>query len=137
MQTTADETLVTIKTRELCQALIDEPAMKSIRQRIDTFMKDEKTRSDYENLVGKGQALQQKQQNAQPLSSEEVASFEADRDAFLANPVARGFLDAQEEMQQLRDSIQKHVTRTMELGRVPSADDLHSCCEQGCGGHGH
>jgi cell fate (sporulation/competence/biofilm development) regulator YlbF (YheA/YmcA/DUF963 family) len=134
---TADETLVETKTRELCQALIDEPAMKSIRQRIDTFMKDEKARSDYENLVGKGQALQQKQQNSQPLNGDEVASFEADRDAFLANPVARGFLDAQEELQEVRDSIQKSVTRTIELGRVPTADDLDGCCDNGCGCGGH
>jgi cell fate (sporulation/competence/biofilm development) regulator YlbF (YheA/YmcA/DUF963 family) len=133
MQMTAEDTIVMTKTRELCQALVDEPGMKSIRERINAFMQDEKTKAQYEDLVGRGQALQEKQQNSIALSGEEVASFEQDRSALLSNPVARGFLDAQEELQDVRESIQKYITRTLELGRVPSADDMQSCCDHGCG----
>jgi len=35
------------------------------------------------------------------------------------NPVARGFLDAQESLHKIQDSIQQYVSKTLELGRVP------------------
>jgi len=127
------------KTRELCQTVLDQPTMKSIRQRIDAFLDDEQTRAGYEDLVSKGQALQQKQQNAEELSDAEIKEFETQRDALLANPVARGYLDAQEEMHQLQHSITKFVNKTLELGRLPTEEDLESghggCGHGGCGCH--
>ena len=91
-----NDTAVQQKTRELCEALLAEPAVAAIRQRIDTFMADGLSRSQYETLMMKGQALQEKQQRSLPLSGEEVSDFEREREAILNNPVARGFLDAQE-----------------------------------------
>ncbi len=127
-----------MKARELCQTLVDEPQMQSIRKRIDTFMQDEDAKSQYDTIVSKGQALQEKQRNSLPLSGEEISDFETGRDALLGNPVARGFMDAQEELQEVRESIQKLITRTLELGRVPTEEDMESCCDHGCGcGHSH
>ena len=127
------------KTRELCQTILDSPDMQSIRQRIDSFMGDEKSRSQYDALVNKGQALQQKQEQSQELSSEEINDFEQGREALLSNPVARGFLEAQEELQSVQHSIQKFIRKTIELGRMPNPDDLS--CGGGGGGcgcsHGH
>jgi cell fate (sporulation/competence/biofilm development) regulator YlbF (YheA/YmcA/DUF963 family) len=138
METTVQETVVMMKARELCQTLVDEPQMQSIRKRIDTFMQDEDAKSQYDTIVSKGQALQEKQRNSLPLSGEEISDFETGRDALLGNPVARGFMDAQEELQEVRESIQKLITRTLELGRVPTEEDMESCCDHGCGcGHSH
>ena len=113
--------------------------MQSIRQRIDAFMEDETSRTQYEGLVNKGQALQEKQQQSLPLSGEEIADFEQHREELLKNPVARGFLDAQEEMHEVKQSIHKYVTKTLELGRLPTPDDLsEGGCGNGCGcGHSH
>ncbi|HWI56649.1 MAG TPA: YlbF family regulator [Bacillota bacterium] len=133
MPITTEDTTVVQKTKELCQAILDQPSMQSIRQRIDAFMGDEQTRAQYDNVVNKGQALQQKQQESQPLSREEIAGFEQDRDALLSNPVARGFLDAQEELHEVKHSIHQYVNKTLELGRMPTEEDLSG----GCGGHGH
>src|SRR5690242_6023188 len=105
MQTTIEETAVMRKTRELCQTILDQPHMQSIRQRIDAFMADEKARSQYDHLVNKGQVLQQKQELSTPLTGEEIADFEQHRDALLQNPVTRGFLDAQEELHQVQQSV--------------------------------
>src|SRR5215472_90203 len=96
MPTTIEETPVIQKTRELCQTILDQPSMQSIRQRIDAFMGDEPTRTQYDELVNKGQALQQKQQMALALTGEEIADFEQHRDGLMKNPVARDFMDAQE-----------------------------------------
>jgi len=134
MQTMIEETPVLRKTKELCQAILDEPNMRSVRQRIDTFIGDEKARAQYDSLMAKGQALQQKQQASMPLSGEEISDFEKHRDSVMNNPVARGFLDAQEALQQIQGTIQQHVTKTLELGRIPTPDDFeHGCGHGSCG----
>ena len=126
------------KTRELCQTIIAQPEMISIRKRIDTFLADDSTRNLYEALMGKGQALQEKQQHGQPLEPAEISEFEKSRETLLKNPVATGFLDAQEEMHAMQNFIQKHVSKTLELGRLPAAADLEEgSCGHGCGCHGH
>src|SRR6266446_3392955 len=136
METMIEETPVIQKTKELCQAILDQPNMQSIRQRIDAFMGDEQTRAQYDGLVTKGQALQQKQQLSLPLSGEEVAEFEQHREALLSNPVAKGFLDAREELHGVQESIPQYVNKTLELGRLPSEEDINGgSCGHGCGCH--
>jgi cell fate (sporulation/competence/biofilm development) regulator YlbF (YheA/YmcA/DUF963 family) len=137
--TTIEETPVMQKTKELCQTILGQPNMQSIRQRIDAFMGDEQTRSQYDELVNKGQALQQKQQMSLALSGEEVAAFEQERDSLMRNPVARGFLDAQEELHHVQQSVQQYVNKTLELGRLPTEEEMQSgSCGHGCGcGHSH
>ena len=136
MPTPIEESPVTQKTRELCQAIVDLPNLRDARQRIDAFLANDAARSQYESLIAKGQTLQEKQQNSLPLDATEISDFEKQRDALLANPVARGFLDAQEELHHLQHSIQKYVSKTLETGRVPTAEDLGDCDGQGgCGCH--
>jgi cell fate (sporulation/competence/biofilm development) regulator YlbF (YheA/YmcA/DUF963 family) len=124
------------KTRELCQAILDQPDVRAMRQKIDAFMADSQARGHYESLMEKGEMLHQKQHSGMPLDQKEVADFEKLRESFLKNPVASAFLDAQEEMQKLQQSISKHVSKTFELGHVPTAEDLDSGgCGHGCGCH--
>jgi cell fate (sporulation/competence/biofilm development) regulator YlbF (YheA/YmcA/DUF963 family) len=129
-----DENLVLRKTKELCQAIVEQPEFARIRQGLDAFMSDEEVRSHYNSLSQKGEQLQQKQQVGGQLTTEEVADFERDREIFLNNPVARGFLDAQHEMHKMQESVSRYVNRTFELGRVPEADDMQSC-GHGCNCH--
>jgi len=124
------------KTRELCQTIVDEPEMASIRQRIDTFMADAGARGQYETVMNKGNALHEKQHNGQPLDGAEIADFEKHRDALLKIPAAVAYLDAQEQLQQLQHSIQKQVAKTIQLGRLPTEADLEEgSCGHGCGCH--
>jgi cell fate (sporulation/competence/biofilm development) regulator YlbF (YheA/YmcA/DUF963 family) len=124
------------KTRELCQTIVDQPEMASIRRRIDAFLADAGARSQYETLMSKGNALHEKQHNGQTLDGVEIADFEKHRDSLLKNPAAAGYLDAQEELHHLQHSIQKQVSKTLELGRVPSEADLEEgSCGHGCGCH--
>ena len=139
MQTTIEETPVMQKTRELCQTILDQPNMQSIRQRIDAFMGDDQTRSLYDSLVNKGQALQQKQQMAVALTGEEIADFEQHRENLMKNSVARNFMDAQEELHQVQQSVHQYVNKTLELGRLPTDEEMSGGgCGHGCGcGHSH
>ncbi|MEI7729809.1 MAG: YlbF family regulator [Verrucomicrobiota bacterium] len=122
-----DESPVMQKTRELCATLADHPSFASIRQRMDAFMADDKARAEYEEVHMMGQALQEKQSNGVELTPEEIAKFEAQRDSFISNPVAKGFLDAQEEMNEVRSTVVRYVMKTFEVGRQPEADDFHQC----------
>jgi cell fate (sporulation/competence/biofilm development) regulator YlbF (YheA/YmcA/DUF963 family) len=135
MASTIEETPITRKTRELCQTILDEPSLQALRQCIDNFMADVQTRAQYDGLVTKGQELQQKQQQSMPLTGEEISAFEEHRDSLLKNPVARGFLDAQEELHQVQESIHKYVSKTIKLGHLPSEEEMTSgCCgHDGCG----
>ena len=123
-------------TKELCQTIIDQPEMISIRKRIDTFMSDPGARGQYEAVMTKGQALQEKQARSQPLESTEIADFEKQRDALMQNSIARGFLEAQEELHEMQHLIQKSISKTLELGRVPTEGDFdNGSCGHGCGCH--
>jgi cell fate (sporulation/competence/biofilm development) regulator YlbF (YheA/YmcA/DUF963 family) len=138
MQTLVDTDIITDKTRELCEAIVAQPTFQASFQRIETFMANDQARGQYESVVNKGQALQEKQQRALPLDGAEIASFEKEREALLANPVARGFIEAQDEIHELQHAIQKQINKTLQLGRVPSTEDLEEgSCGHGCGCHGH
>lgn len=137
MQAAIEDSIVIQKTRELCQTIVDQPEFRSIRQRVDIFLSNEAAKSQYQLVAEKGDALQQKQQVGMPLSSDEIGEFEKNRDALLNNPVARNFLEAQQEMHKLQESVMQYVAKTFELGRVPSVEDFPS---GGCGptcGCGH
>ena len=129
-------TTIESKTQELCEALIAQPEMIAIRSRIDMFMANDSARTQYEALMSKGQALQEKQHHGQALEPAEIAEFEKNREALLKNPVATSFLDAQEELHTIQSSIQKRIAKTLELGRLPVAADLEEgSCGHGCGCH--
>ena len=131
-------TKIKAKTKELCQTIIDQPEMISIRKRIDTFLSDPGARGQYETVMSKGQALQEKQAQSQPLESAEIADFEKHRDALMQNSIARGFLEAQEELHEMQHFIQQSISKTIELGRVPTEADFEaSSCGHGCNCHEH
>jgi cell fate (sporulation/competence/biofilm development) regulator YlbF (YheA/YmcA/DUF963 family) len=136
---TIEESTITQKTKELCQAILDQPEVRTARERIDTFVADDNARAQYENLMSKGQELQKKQQQSETLSNDEISAFEKDRESLLNNPVARGFLDAQQELHSVHESINQLVSKTLELGRLPTEEELESGgCGDGCGcGHSH
>jgi cell fate (sporulation/competence/biofilm development) regulator YlbF (YheA/YmcA/DUF963 family) len=136
METTLEGSAILSKTKELCQAILEEPDMVLVRRRVDAFMADERARALYDGLVTKGQAMQQKQQLSTPLSGEEIADFEQHRTALFNNPVARDFLDAQEKLHQVQESVQHYVSKTLELGRLPTDEEMNGgSCGHGCGCH--
>lgn len=135
MLTEAEENIVLTKTRELCDTILAQPNMGLIRKSIDTFVADDKARAQYEIVMTKGQALHEKQHKSLPLSGEEISDFERSREDMLANPVAKNFLEAQDAMHHIQGTIQKLITKTLENGNVPTAEDLNESCGHGCGCH--
>src|SRR5881394_2255859 len=136
MTTETADSIIVQKTRELCQTIVEQPEFQSIRQRIDTFMADDAAKVQYQTVVEKGEMLQHKQQMGLPMSAEEITEFEKNRDALVNNPIARDFLDAQQAMQKVQESVGQYVSKTFELGRAPTEEDFSSgSCGSGCGCH--
>lgn len=137
MELTSTKTPIVEKMEELCQTLLDQPVFKNLKASLDTFMQDEGAQSQYQGLLEKQDLLQGKQQRGISLSPEEIDDFQKERDALLDNEVAKGFLDAQESIQELHDTLNRYLSKTIELGRVPEEDEVKKsggCCGGGGGG---
>ena len=136
MTTITETTSVLQKTKELCQAILDQPEYTELRERIDTFLSDEEAKGQYQQLSERSESLQHKHQQGLQPSSEELAQFEQLRETFFNNPVAAGFMDAQRQMHKVQETVDQYLNKTFELGRVPVAEDLESgSCGSGCGCH--
>lgn len=134
MQATTEETAIIQRTKELCQTIIDQPEFRQIRTRIDAFMGDDAAKGQYQLVMEKGDSLQHKQQSGLPLDNDEIAEFEKNRELLLNNPVAANFLTAQQQMHKIQESVMQYVSKTFELGRVPSMEDFSAgSCGPSCG----
>lgn len=138
MQTEIEtDTAILQKTRELCETILQQPQFQSIRRRVEAFLADPEAQSQYECLSDLGQQLHDKQSQGLTLTSAEIAAFDRQREIFARNPVAAGFVEAQEEMHQMQQQITQYVSKTLELGAVPAEGDLADggSCGSGCGCH--
>lgn len=134
MALTAEDNIILEKTRELCQSILEHPDFQALRRNIDTFMGDEGAKQEYQGLVERSEELHHKQHQGARLTPEEIDSYEKHRQKVVDNPVAAGFIRAQQEVHQMQESINKYLTKTLELGRVPTQEDLgDGGCGQGCG----
>jgi cell fate (sporulation/competence/biofilm development) regulator YlbF (YheA/YmcA/DUF963 family) len=124
-------TVIEDKARELCETIVAQPQWTSIRSRIDAFLSNDAARGQFDAVNTRGRSLHEKQHSGEPLNGQEIADFEKQRDALLQNPVARGFLEAQDELHAIQHSVQKYVSKTLQLGRVPTESDFKE--EEGCG----
>mgnify|MGYP001603326196 CR=1 FL=1 len=134
MQIVIEDAALVAKTKELCQAILDQPDYQTAKQQVEAFLVDEDAKARYQAVVEKSEMLNHKQHNGVPLTPEEIADFEENRTALLENANGRGFLDAQEQLHKIQDSVQQYISKTLELGRVPGEEDLGSC-GHGCGCH--
>jgi len=137
MQLKTKDSPVIEKTKELCQTLLEQPSFHSIRQRIDAFAADADARDQYNRLCDMQEMLQAKDAQGVPLGDEEVEAYEKEREGLFANPTARGFMDAQQELHKLQETVNQYITQTFKLGRLPTDDDFEAgACgpKCGCGG---
>jgi cell fate (sporulation/competence/biofilm development) regulator YlbF (YheA/YmcA/DUF963 family) len=118
---------VMAKTLELCETILSQPDFKTMKQDIEAFLADEKAKELYRVVAEKGEYLHHKQHQGVQLGDDEIAEYEQHRQALMGSAVARSFLDAQEQMREIQNTVTKYVTKTLEIGRVPGAEDFESC----------
>ena len=131
MQSNLENGAVLTKTRELCQTIVSQPDFLVLRRNVESFLANDDARASYQTLADKGQELQHKQHQGLQLSRTEIDEFEQERENLMRNDVIRGFLEAQQQMQEVQETVGRYVMKAMDLGRVPEEDDLAGC-GQGC-----
>ena len=134
MHSTTENGAVLEKTLELCETIVSQPDFAALQNDIQLFLGDDNAKQLYQTVVEKGEHLHHKQHQGVTLSDEEISEYEDHRQAMLKNDTARRFLDAQESMRSVRETVTKYVNKTMEIGRVPTAEDFSSC-GHGCSCH--
>lgn len=140
MSIVAEESAVIVKTKELCAQIASDPSFLKLQAQVERFLSDDAARLQYQSVHERGEELHHKQHAGIELGAAEIRDFETARDALFENEIARDFMAAQRELETLQKEIGKYVGTTIELGRVPTADDLAStgggCCGGGGGGGG-
>ena len=139
MSMLADDSTVMTKTRELCAAISGDTRFQALQKDVERFLEDENARTMYQGVHERGSELHQKQHGGVELGASEISEFEAARDELMKNDVARSFMEAQGELETLQKTVGKFIGMTLELGRVPTAEDFtesEGCCGGGEGGGG-
>jgi cell fate (sporulation/competence/biofilm development) regulator YlbF (YheA/YmcA/DUF963 family) len=124
MDTKEKESGIVQKTLALCQAVTEQPDFQLLKGQIDAFMGDEAVKFQYQQVNDLGGMLQMKQGNGVELDPQEIAQFEALRGELVSNPVAQGFFQAQQQLQDLHHMVDRFLDKTFELGRPPEFDEL-------------
>lgn len=141
MSATIDSPALTLKVRELCEAILADASYQSLMGRVDAFLDNEAAKEQYRAATELGHELQQKQRAGMELEDAEVMLFEKQRDALFDNSTIREFIGAQRELGDMQTTLTAWIEKTMELGRLPEPEEIAEhgggCCGGGgCGGGG-
>jgi len=134
MHATLESGAVLDKTVELCETLVNQPDFVALQRNVQAFLADDAAKRLYQTVVEKGEHLHHKQHEGVTLADAEIAEYDRHRQALMLNPVAKGFMEAQEQLQQIAEGVNKYIHKTLELGRVPGPEDFESC-GSGCDCH--
>lgn len=136
--TTMESTTVTDKALELCHAIADAPEFADAHEKIHAFLSDPKAKAVYGKWQEKGHRLHQMGHEGKKPSDADLDEFASLKRAVESNSVAAAFSQAESYLDDTFRTVTKLVQKTLQLGRVPTAEDLaeSGCCnEGGCGCH--
>jgi cell fate (sporulation/competence/biofilm development) regulator YlbF (YheA/YmcA/DUF963 family) len=125
------------KIQELCHALLTDAQICSAREQIDAFLDDDDAREIYAAVMQKSDQLHQKQRSGQELTDEDIAEYNTLRDRAFSDPRVQSFQTARGLIQEVETKVGAYVEKTLELGRMPTPDEVVSqggCCGGGGGG---
>jgi len=126
------------QARELCEAIVNDSGFKAMHADVETFLSNDDARSAYQGVHEKGAELQDKQRIGVELTAQEMTEFEVSREQLMQNPVVTSFMQAQQELQMLQKQINDQLGLTIELGRLPTEQEIFESSSGGgcCGGSG-
>ncbi len=137
MSILSTEFTVMEKTLHLCEAIVDDAEFKDMHSKVEAFLSDEASREAYRAVHEKGAELQDKQRIGVELSAQEMTDFELAREELFQNDKVVAFMEAQQQLQSLQKSVNDYLGLTIELGRVPTDEELMASNSGGCcGGSG-
>jgi cell fate (sporulation/competence/biofilm development) regulator YlbF (YheA/YmcA/DUF963 family) len=143
MSTLLEKSSIISKTKELCEQIANDADFKKFQADVEKFLSNDAAKLQYKTVHEKGEQLHHKQHAGVELGAAEIKDFENARDALFNNPVAVKFMDAQRALEGVQKEISQYVGMTLELGRVPTDEEIEEanhhgggCCGGGGGGGG-
>ena len=136
--TTETEPAYLAQVESLCETLLRSADYRSAQNRINRFLADANAKRQFIALNETGKELEARRRQGEELTEADIQSFNRQRDTMLQNLVIREFMEAENALQATHSTISRYVAKTLELGRIPAAEDLDSggCCGGGGGGGG-
>ena len=127
------------KIRELCEALLQDDNITAMRGEVDRFFENGEATAKFTALEQLGSSLHKKQHEGEEITDAEMQHYEKLRETAVADPAVQKFLGARAALQDIDQMISAWVSRTLELGRLPSERELMGqsggSCGTGCGCH--
>jgi len=135
-QVLAPNSAILEKTRELCSLILQSSEYKENAAKVEAFFKDHAAQASYQKFVALGESMGQKQRGG-TLTQTEIDKFNDELEKIEAHPVTGPFMAAEEVLNGILRQVSRHVGKTLELGHLPTPDDLvesGGCCGSGgCG----
>ncbi len=125
------------KALELCAHVAGQPEFRDSWDRIEAFLADPEAQELYRQWQEASREWSLREREGFPLSDVDLAALEASKAAVLANPVAVGFAEGEETLNGIFGTVTRLLQKTLQLGRVPTEEELadDGCCGGGCGCH--
>lgn len=122
---------------ELCAAIAADSEVQKARECAEAFLADENAVGLYREVMNLGRSLEQRHRGGQKLDSAEVSRFQDLQDQADAHEGIQAFVAAQDVLQEVANQVNGFVTKTLEKGRVPTAEEVFGSggCGEGCGCH--
>ena len=98
-------------------------------------MEDDEAKGLFSEMQTKGESLQMKQQSGVELTAGEVEEYNKIREKMLENDTANAFVQAQESIQSVHQTLGNWVSLVFENGRMPTDEEFAGHCGPGCGCH--
>lgn len=135
MSIISDNSPVIEKTKELCQQIVDNAEYQTLIKTVESFLNNDEARLLYQTVHERSEELRNKQRSGVELGENEIEGFKQVRDEMEKNELIMNFMGAQDELQLVQSAVSRYVGMTLELGRVPSDEDI-AAMESGCCGGG-
>ncbi len=117
--------------KDLCRALLEDEKLKGVFTSIDAFMENDVSKELFSQMQTKGEELQTKQQAGIELTAGEVEEYNKLREKMLDDPAAKAFVEAQESIQSVHQTIGSWVSLVFENGRMPTEEEFEGHCGPG------
>jgi cell fate (sporulation/competence/biofilm development) regulator YlbF (YheA/YmcA/DUF963 family) len=130
--TTVDE-----KARELCQFIVDQPDFSEARRQIEVFLEDAEAQAVYRAWQEKAHEIHRMGHEGLQPNDADLQEVDRLRQAVAGHGVASSFAQAEDQMNGIFGSVTKLLQQTLQLGRVPSVEEMNTnsgCCGGGGGG---
>ncbi|MCP4847731.1 MAG: YlbF family regulator [Verrucomicrobiaceae bacterium] len=117
--------------KDLCRALLEDEKLKGVFTSIDAFMENDVSKELFSQMQTKSEELQNKQQAGIELTAGEVEEYNKLREKMLDDPAAKAFVEAQESIQSVHQTIGSWVSLVFENGRMPTEEEFEGHCGPG------